>query len=83
MTDDDGKHKVVLACALRCCKVCREEIPATREEALDLECEECSPDGKRYWEFGIYDPDPLKSFGKWLIHRRHRGFSVIAHNLKG
>lgn len=81
-------HEVVLAMALRCCRECRDNVPTNIEEARELECETCSPDGKRFWSFDCVSPgnehvDVMDEFGRWLIHKRHKKFTVIAHNLKG
>ena len=97
-TQETGKHEPNFVVAHSICNQC-EDNPVTaeatckncgsrcmlcdkfNEKEKDWERDPCKGCGKRQVIFR--GPDTKNLFCKWLIHKQHKDFTVIAHNARG
>ena len=79
-----GQHLPVLIIALKCCDLCKENIPRNMSEAKMLPpCSHCGP---RFHKWDAFRQGPYRNiaipFVRWLFSFQNRFSTAVAHNLK-
>ncbi|EFO85376.1 hypothetical protein CRE_26884 [Caenorhabditis remanei] len=85
--ESTGQQHPVLFVALRCCSDCSTIIPNDIEQARNMNCSKCAPDGRLKVIECITIENRNVNVGsqmtKWLFADHHRGAVAVAHNASG
>ncbi|EFP06525.1 hypothetical protein CRE_08364 [Caenorhabditis remanei] len=85
--ESTGQQHPVLFVALRCCPECTTFIPNDIEQARNMVCSKCAPDGRlkviECITIENRNVDVGSEMTKWLFADHHQGAVVVAHNASG